>query len=122
MLHPGALAQKAFKKQVYLFFWKLLGWHRKYIFHVTDNKEQEFVVRTFGNATTVAIAGNFPLMRSRLQVHQKEQGVLKMITVALISPMKNYLMVLEALEAIGNGQLAISNKGTQQTELYYLFK
>ena len=113
MLHPGALSQKSFKKKVYLQIWKLLRWNRKFIFHVTDEREREHVLTQFGKNTQVAIADNFPLLLEKLEIPQKEVGTLKLVSIALISAMKNHLKVLEALEAVGrelwaggNGQLA----------------
>ena len=97
MLHPGALSQKAFKKKLYLQFWKLLGWPSKFLFHVTDEQEREYVLKQFGRHTRTVVAGNFPLIYDRMELPQKEAGVLKLVSVALISAMKNILMVLESL-------------------------
>ncbi len=97
MLHPGALSQKSFKKKLYLALWKMAGLHRRYDFHATDAREQQFILQAFGEQARVFIAGNFPRVFNFQQAAQKETGKLRLVSVALISPMKNILLVLEAL-------------------------
>ena len=98
MLHPGALSQKHFKKKVYLGFWKLLGLHKKNIFHATDEEEKKYIQAVFGKGVTIKIAANFPRIFSAKLVQGKKSENLKLVSIALISPMKNHLMVLQALE------------------------
>ena len=100
MLHPGALSQKSFKKKIYLSLWKLLGLHKKNIFHATDEKEREYIQRVFGIHAEIKVAANFPRVLSPIQLPEKTEGSLKLVSIALISPMKNILMVLEALESL----------------------
>ena len=131
MLHPGALTQKSFKKKAFLFLMKMWGWQRKVVFHVTDEGEREFVIRELGirkeelgirnwelgigdegsgiKNGEVMVAGNFPNLFSVLQMPEKEVGKLKLVSVGLISPMKNYLLVLEALKAVGSWQLTVGS-------------
>jgi len=100
MLHPGALTQKAFKKKAFLFLMKLWGWQRKVVFHVTDEGEREFVIKELGirnEELGIKVAGNFPNLFGALPLPEKEVGKLKLVSVGLISAMKNYLLVLEAL-------------------------
>jgi glycosyltransferase involved in cell wall biosynthesis len=99
MLHPGALSQKSFKKKLYLRLWKLLGLHKKNIFHATDEKEKEYIQQVFGSTTSVLVAANFPKVLPQQPVAEKKEGILKLVSIALISPMKNILLVLEALES-----------------------
>jgi glycosyltransferase involved in cell wall biosynthesis len=98
MLHPGALSQKKIKKQWFLEFFKLCGLHKKIIFHATDETEKTFVENAFGEDVTIKVAGNFPRLFSSKKANDKKAGTLQLITVALISPMKNIGTVLEALE------------------------
>ena len=97
MLHPGAVSQKKWKKKIYLQLFKLLEYHHKIIFHATDEAEEGFIRRHFGKPAVISIAGNFPNNTGPLAVAKKEPGRLKLVTIALISPMKNILMVLESL-------------------------
>ena len=96
MLHAGALAQKRFKKQAFLTMLKLAGIGRKVIFHATNPAELDFIKATFGNAN-VEIAANYGRKVTAFDPPEKQPGMLKLITIAIISPMKNYLKVLQAL-------------------------
>lgn len=96
MLHPGALSQKAFKKKIYLFLWKTLGLYKKCDFHASTLQEKSFIENVFGNVK-VFVAKNFPKVIPRLSIPPKVPGSLQMISVALISPMKNHLLVIKSL-------------------------
>ena len=97
MLHPGALSQKKWKKKIYLQIFKLLEYHHKIGFHATDDEENKHIQRYFGEAATIFTAGNFPNRMDALPVAEKEAGNLKLVSIALIGPMKNILMVLTAI-------------------------
>lgn len=96
MLHPGALSQKRLKKKMFLLLWKISGWDKKASFHATNEEEKGYIESHFRSAHTF-IAGNFPRKFSYRQI-SKKAGRLKLISIALISPMKNHLLVLQALE------------------------
>jgi glycosyltransferase involved in cell wall biosynthesis len=108
MLHPGALSQKKWKKKAYLKLFKLLEYHYKVSFHATDEEEANYIKQYFGTPANVFVAGNFPKKVGLLPTHDKERNSLKLLTIALISPMKNILLVLQALEkVVGNIQYDI---------------
>ena len=100
MLHPGALSQKKWKKKIYLRLFKLMEYQHKIVFHATDAVEEKYVRNHFGKPAVISIAGNLPNNLGALPVAKKEPGTLTLISIALISPMKNILMVLEALGEI----------------------
>jgi glycosyltransferase involved in cell wall biosynthesis len=96
MLHPPALEQKWFKKKIYLAVLKpILKW-RRVAFHATDAAEAEYIRSYAGVKSKVFVVPNFPGMLELMPAH-KESGKLKLITVALIGPMKNHHLVLKAL-------------------------
>ena len=97
MLHKGALSQKKNKKKIFLSLWKLMNWHKKATFHVTNEEEKKEVENCFGDEADIFIAGNYPRRFNKNKTFKKP-GHIKLITVALISPMKNHLLILEALE------------------------
>lgn len=97
MLHPGALTQKKWKKRIFLQALKLFNISDKVIFHATDNIEETFIKNEFGKKSAVAVAGNFARNMKKNKQLEKGVGSLKMVTIALISPMKNHLQVLRAL-------------------------
>ena len=97
MLHPGALTQKKVKKRLFLDMLRISGIGKKITFHATDEEEAKFIRYEFGKKVKVNIAANYGKQIVPGPQLYKAPGSLKMLTVALISPMKNYLTVLEAL-------------------------
>ena len=98
MLHPGALGEKALKKKVFFKAMQWLGFQKKCSFHATDALESEHIRQRLGAEVTLYEAGNFARNIGVLQLPVKEPGQLRLVSIALISPMKNILLVLEALE------------------------
>ena len=98
MLHPGALSQKKWKKYIYLQIFKLLEYHYSVHFHATDADEKNFILKYFGEPAKVSIAGNFPNKLAPLAVAEKKAGSLRLVSIAIVSPMKNILLVIQALE------------------------
>ncbi|HLO37860.1 MAG TPA: glycosyltransferase family 4 protein, partial [Lacibacter sp.] len=98
MLHPGALSQKSIKKKIFLTFFRLAGWHKAVHWHATDEQELQYIKDQFGPNMNVLVAGNFPNLLPVTTMPEKKINELIMGTVALISPMKNHLAVLQALQ------------------------
>jgi glycosyltransferase involved in cell wall biosynthesis len=97
MLHPGALSQKSFKKKIYLKLWKALGFQHKYSFHATNSQEKEYISAVFGTQSKIHVAPNLPRYFETLSSPVKTKDSLRLVSIGLISPMKNYLEVLRAL-------------------------
>jgi glycosyltransferase involved in cell wall biosynthesis len=100
MLHPGALSQKRWKKKIFLKTFKQLGLPKRIHVHAVDNEEEKYIRKNLDSSTKVLTAGNFPNKIDALPVASKIAGSLKMISIALISPMKNILMVLQSLKDV----------------------
>jgi glycosyltransferase involved in cell wall biosynthesis len=98
MLHPGALSQKKLKKQLFLACWKIFNLHKKISFHASDETEEKYIRGVFGEDVNISIAGNFPRKFAARSSSGKHHGNLSLLSIALISPMKNHLLVLQALE------------------------
>jgi len=118
MLHAGALSQKSLKKKIYLAIWKLAGIHRRYAFHATDLIELGFIRQTFGEQARVFVAGNIPRVFAMQQAADKKAGVLRLVSIALISPMKNIALVLEALQQCRQ-QIIYSIYGPVKDPMYW---
>lgn len=97
MLHPGALSQKSFKKKIFLSIWKILRLDKKCYFHASNEDEKEYIQKIFGKRSKVFIAQNFPRNFRPQTIPRKVSGSLMMVSVALVSPMKNFLLVLRGL-------------------------
>ena len=97
MLHPGALSQKRRKKEIYLNIWKMLGPPRKFFFHATNFEEEKFIKQYFGQSVEVYVAPNLPKVLKTLPHPLRKEKHLHLLSIGLISPMKNYMEVLRAL-------------------------
>ncbi len=100
MLHPGALSQKPLKKKLFLVLFKLFGWHKQVKWHATDEQELNYIRREFGTSVMAEAAGNFSNLLPVASAPEKKTDELIMGTVALISPMKNHLEIIKALQEI----------------------
>jgi len=109
MLHTGALSQKKLKKNVFLFLFQFLNWQKKVRWHATDKQETVFIKKQFGESVDVSVAGNFPNLLPVIPSADKKKNELILGTIALISPMKNHLEVLNALMEV---------KGSVQWHIY----
>jgi glycosyltransferase involved in cell wall biosynthesis len=118
MLHPGALTQKKWKKKIYLQLFKLLEYHYKVDFHAADEEEADYIRNYFEEPTNVFVAGNFPNKMGLLPLPAKETGKLKLISIGIISPMKNILLVLQALKKV-MGEIQYDLYGPVKDEEYW---
>ncbi len=100
MLHAEAISQKAFKKRIFLTLWKLAGIHHKVEFHASSKIEEKAIKKVFGENVAVHLAANFPRVFEKQPVLYKRRGEVNLVSVALISPMKNILLVLQALKSV----------------------
>ncbi len=118
MLHPGALSQKSWKKKSFLYFLKCMKLYSKIHFHATDLDEYNFIQKNISSKASIFIAGNFSKKITPEAPIIKKNGVLKLSTVALISPMKNHLLVLASLAAC-TGEIAYHIVGAIKDEAYW---
>jgi glycosyltransferase involved in cell wall biosynthesis len=100
MLDPGSLSQKWLKKILYLLYWRLRGFHHVVEWHATSEQEKKNIYAIFGSNVKVWLVPNLPKILE-YQPQEKVQKVLRLTTIALISPMKNHLLVLKALRHVG---------------------
>ena len=118
MLHPGALTQKQNKKRFFLSALKMFNINRKNIFHATDETESQFVLNEFGVKSNVVVAGNFSKSFEAQFPLPKQKGTLSICTIALVSPMKNHLLILEALSHCQN-KIMYNIYGPIKDDLYW---
>ncbi|MEO6682022.1 MAG: glycosyltransferase family 4 protein [Ginsengibacter sp.] len=58
------------------------------------------MISLFGKPAEIFLAGNYPGFIGLLPGEIKEAGFVKLVSIAIISPMKNILLVLQALEHV----------------------
>ena len=97
MLDPGGLSQKPWKKRIYLLLWKWAGLHKRCEYHATSMIEKENIQATLGSKVKVWVIQNLPGTLSIKPFPYKKSGAIILCTVALVSKMKNHLLVIESL-------------------------
>ncbi|QHT65764.1 glycosyltransferase [Rhodocytophaga rosea] len=101
LLHPGALAIKPFKKKMYLELFKMANMHNKIRWHATDHQEILDVKKTFGQKAEVILANDTPdLTTYPITPIIKKSKSLKLVTISLLAPKKNHLLVLKLLSEL----------------------
>ena len=98
MLHPGALSQKSIKKKIFLYFLKSIKIQKRILFHATDENEKNYILKIFGEKTKIVIAENYPNIHTNTFKPAKQKNSLILVSVALVSPMKNHLLILNSLK------------------------
>ncbi|MBF0625415.1 MAG: glycosyltransferase family 4 protein [Magnetococcales bacterium] len=101
MLQAGSLSVKAFKKRLFLplLCW-LLAW-RRVTLQVTGAEEEADLYRVFPRPHRVVRLGNVPRTTIERRANPLPHHPPRLVTVALISPMKNILECLQALARLG---------------------
>jgi len=97
MLSEECRREKWLKKKIYLQIWKLLGLHSRCEFHATTETEKRDIENVFGSTIRIWVIPNLPVEVSYKKMPDKIKGSLIIATVALISPLKNHKLVLQAL-------------------------
>jgi glycosyltransferase involved in cell wall biosynthesis len=99
MLRRSALAHKPGKKKLFLRAFRLIGLGSNVEFQPTDDAEADDVRQVMGVGTKVLIAGNLPgRQRQYAPPPVKSPGMLRIVFVGRIHPIKNLLLLLEALQ------------------------
>ena len=120
MLQKNALSVKRTKKNLYLYLFKLLLPLDKFFWHVTSEQEKielmSFLPRK--SSANIILLGNVPSINIRYSQRVKNKKTLKLLTIALISPMKNILAVIKSLAALDQNVI-YTLYGTIKDETYW---
>lgn len=114
MLQRGALLSKPVKKRIFLFLFKLCGFHQYSRWHATD-KQEVADIRSFVNSkvhskitstlqeSAITLAFDTPKAPINLNPRKtKKVGYLNLVYLSLISEKKNLHLVIEALQQINS--------------------
>lgn len=107
-LYDSALSVKPWKKTPFLKLFRLMGIHKKILFHATNQREKEAIQRFFPGSR-ILIADNLPnANQPPFLPCPKEKGTVKCIFIARIVPIKNLLFLLKILQNVrSNVELSI---------------
>ncbi|MEQ9188113.1 MAG: glycosyltransferase family 4 protein [Cryomorphaceae bacterium] len=111
MLNANAIALKPLKKRTLLWLYRILGIENKVIFHSTGEKESAAIRSVYSNAR-IEEAANLPPVPDAYP-EQERNG---MLSVARISPVKNTLALLRALD--GEAHIGLKLVGTADDSNY----
>jgi len=96
-LYDSALAIKPWKKTPFLRLFRWLGIQRRIVFHATNDREKEAILRFFPGSA-VRIADNLPNSHQpEFQTRPKKVGSLDCIFISRIFPIKNLLFLISCL-------------------------
>ncbi|MBS1627438.1 MAG: glycosyltransferase [Bacteroidetes bacterium] len=99
MLQKGALAVKPFKKKIYFKALKLFNITNNIFWHATNFGEVEDIKKMFGRRCNIVIAANIP-KKPLVDIKPiiKEENVLSLVYLSIITPKKNLLLLVEILK------------------------
>ena len=95
MLQKNSLKEKRIKKKLFLIVFKMLTKLCNVRWHVTGDQEETELqqLKIAKQMSSIIRVGNVPLF-NKIERHKKHSGdVVKLLTIALISPMKNILFM-----------------------------
>jgi glycosyltransferase involved in cell wall biosynthesis len=117
-LYDSALSVKKYKKIPFLFLFKLLGIHKRVLFHATNKREKEAILNYFPGSEVV-IANNLPKINQPAYVScAKVTGTIKCVFIARIVPIKNLLFLLNVLEKM-KAKIELSIIGPIEDQAYW---
>jgi glycosyltransferase involved in cell wall biosynthesis len=119
MLRSSALAVKPIKKFLYMWFLRMLGIDRYLNFHSTGEDETQDIKRCFPAAKKIVLAQNLPVsVNEQLTSIEKPIGLLRIIFVGRLHPIKKLDFLLEAL-AKAKGDIKLDIVATREDENYW---
>lgn len=102
-LNEGALAVKFLKKRLYLTVMKSLRLFKDLTWHATEEEERQVIHRFGIPLIDIKVASNIPEIGHPPVINlYKEKNELRLVFLALISPIKNLDGLLRALDQVSN--------------------
>ena len=96
-----ALAQKVFKKKLFIYMFKALGLFKKITWSVTSNLEEHDLKKVIGEKAVCVIAEDLP--RHRIVGDRRKyikKNSLRVVFLSRISPMKNLIGAVKILQNV----------------------
>lgn len=121
MLKSSALAEKAFKKKIFIRMSKWMGLFDGITWHATNAVEEQEIKKYYGPKSTVLIAPNLSSSAHHEMVSKKKEvGKVTLLSIARISPEKG---ILEALQFLSNtdtqNHFEVFFYGVQQNQAFF---
>jgi phosphopantetheine--protein transferase-like protein len=101
MMADSAIGTKRREKKRFFKLAKISGLYRKVIFHATNDKEKNEIIRNVSSKNKIFIAENLPRKFScDKQPINKKQGELRLVFIGRVAPEKNTLFAIEILSKL----------------------
>ena len=120
-LSPGALGLKAKRKALFLYLVRFIKFYSSVIWHASSSTEQVHISKVFApDAGQLFLASNLLGIdqKSFTRTRLKKPGVLKIVIVARISPMKNTLTAIRIASQL-KGEIELDLWGPMENKKYW---
>ena len=100
MLGAGALKLKPLKKKIFIVFSKIMGLHKKVVWHATSAQEKEEITAVLGTKAKVVVASNLQFDANPVEAipFLKQKNEVTFFFLSRISEKKNLIFILELLK------------------------
>lgn len=99
-LHPGALAVKRRKKQLFLMATKTIGFYRDVRWHATSDEEADHIRDHFGHDADITVISNLAAPVPDVDAKRPRGNPLKVVFLSRLVPKKNLLGAIEAMQTV----------------------
>ncbi len=119
MLGDGALAIKAFKKQLFLIYAKVFGLFKDIVWQSTSAQETSEIKKRIGSNSRIVEVSNLPNTADEIKAIAKKAGELKLCFISRVSEKKNLNFAIEVLKLIPQTEIIFDVYGPIEDELYW---
>lgn len=113
------LANKALKKNIYMFFFNLFLYNKKMIWHLATRGEQDDLLQVIKTNNSCVISNLKEIKQSAFAASEKVDGSLKVVTLSRVNQHKNIDYLIEVLSQIKNGKCICDVYGAIEDKDYY---
>lgn len=119
MLGDGALAIKAFKKQLFLIYAKAFGLFKDITWQSTSAQETSEIKKRIGNNSKIVEVSNLPNTANEIRSIEKKTGELKLCFISRVSEKKNLNFAIDVLKSIAETKIIFDIYGPIEDESYW---
>ncbi|MES2763857.1 MAG: glycosyltransferase [Bacteroidota bacterium] len=119
MLGDGALAIKAFKKQLFLIYAKTFGLFKNVCWQSTSVQETSEIKKRIGSNAAFVEVSNLPNTADEVKTIEKKAGELRLCFISRISEKKNLNFAIDVLKEVNNDAVTFDVYGPVEDENYW---